>query len=64
MGSDPEPVNPAFDFSCKGPIMSAHAHRPEFVDLLKMERGMPGIRFQKFEVPVCKIADIARQRLV
>ena len=43
MGSDPEPVKPAFDFSCKRPIMSANAYRPEFVDPLEMERGMPGI---------------------
>jgi hypothetical protein len=60
MGSDPESVNPAFDFSCKGPIMSAHAYRPEFVDPFEMERGMPGIRFQKFVVLVGKVADIGR----
>jgi len=60
MCSDPEPVNTVFDFSCKGSIMSAHAYRPEIADLLEMERGMPGIRFQKFVVFVSKDADIGR----
>ena len=40
--------------------MSAHAYRPEIADLLEMERGMPGIRFQKFVVFVSKDADIGR----
>ena len=60
MRSDPDPVNTAFDVSCKGPIMSAHAYRPEITDLLEMERGMPGIRFQKFVVLVGEGADIGR----
>jgi hypothetical protein len=40
--------------------MSAHAYRPEITDLLEMERGMPGIRFEKFVVLVGKSADIGR----
>ena len=60
MRSDPDPVNTAFDVSCKGPIMSAHAYRPEIANLLEMERGMPGIRFQKFVVLVGEGADIGR----
>ena len=60
MRPDPDPVNTAFDVSCKGPIMSAHAYRPEIADLLEMERGMPGIRFQKFVVLVGEGADIGR----
>ena len=60
MRSEPDPVNAAFDVSCKGPIMSAHAYRPEIADLLEMERGMPGIQFQKFVVLVGEGADIGR----
>ena len=60
MCSDPEPVNTAFDFSCKGPIMSAHAYRPEITNHLEMGRGMPGIQFEKFVVLVGESADIGR----
>ena len=60
MRSDPEPADTAFDFSCKGSMMSAHAYRPEIANLLEMERGMPGIRFEKFVVLVGESADIGR----
>lgn len=43
MRSDPEPVNTAVNFDCKGPIVSAHAYGPEIADLLEMKRGIPGI---------------------
>ena len=60
MRSDPDPVNTAFDVSCKGPIMSAHAYRPDIADLLEMERGMSGIRFQNFVILLSEGADIRR----
>lgn len=60
MRAYPDPVDTAFDVSCKGPIMSAHAYRPEIADLLEMERGMPEIRFQKFVVLVGESTDIGR----
>jgi len=60
MRSDPKPADTVFDSSCKGPIMSAHTYRPEITDLLEMERGMPGIRFEKFVVLVGESANIGR----
>mgnify|MGYP001611192104 CR=1 FL=1 len=60
MRSNPEPVDAAFDFSCKGPVMRAHAYRPDVADFLEMERGMPRIRFQNFVVLVGEGADIGR----
>ena len=60
MCSDPEPVEAAFDFGCKSPIMSTYAYRPDVAKLLEMEGGMPRIRFQKFVVLVGEGADIGR----
>jgi hypothetical protein len=40
--------------------MSAHAYRPKITDLLEMERGMQGIRFQELVILVREGADIGR----
>ena len=60
MRSDPEPVDAALNLSREGPMMRAHAYRPEIADPLEMERRMPGIRFEKFVVLVGEGADLTR----
>lgn len=64
MGSNPEPEHSVGSLNADGPIVQAHASRPEPSDLLEVKRWMSWIALEEGEAAICKLSYRIRQGVI